>query len=314
MQKNLRQFQIHFPSENAEIYLIGPFNDWGKNLLEEYKFSNEKYPVYSLNYSLEHKTPYLFQINGKIYRDPSTIVFDENLNSVYWDFNDPRAYKQKYPQVNLKEKSLKILQTYLPGLITHFADKKGRLGMEVPQKDYYSFITNSGVIDKIKDLGFNGIQFLPVAKAIDGDNWKFRYLSSYPGSIEDHWGDPDSFAEMVDAFHEKKIAVFNDSVLSHSPSKDFRMNGISSVDSALPMSYFGEVTQWGTNRYKYNDPYIREFLVENTVNFIKNYKVDGFRIDNVDGILRFGENGEGKERPGARTFLRELNREIYSTN
>jgi 1,4-alpha-glucan branching enzyme len=47
---------------------------------------------------------------------------------------------------------------------------------------------------------------------------------------------------------------------------------------------------------------------------MKYYKIDGFRIDNVDGIIRYGDNGEGDERPYGRVFLKELNSQIYTYN
>ena len=56
---------------------------------------------------------------------------------------------------------------------------------------------------------------------------------------------------------------------------------------------------------------MRRFVVESALSYLSNYNIDGFRIDNVDGILRYGNNGDGQERPNGRLFLREFNAALY---
>jgi 1,4-alpha-glucan branching enzyme len=75
-----------------------------------------------------------------------------------------------------------------------------------------------------------------------------------------------------------------------------------------------EETSWGTMRPDYDNPSVRFFVINGCIQFMKRYKVDGLRIDNVDGILRYGDAGEGDERPNGRTFLRELTKEVYAYN
>lgn len=308
------EFKIYYPTLNSTIQLIGEFNSWGQDVNSRYFFSNEIYPYYTLTTPIPHLTPYLFKIDGLITRDPSSIYFDEDLNSIYWDFKDSSSYKHRYKLNVHKNRSLKILQTDLPGLIFHYRGKNGKLGNEVKFNNYYKFITQSGVIDKIKELGFNAIQFLPVTKSVDGDNWKFRYLCPFPKAIEDKWGNINDFSEMIDAFHEQKIIFIQDSILSHTPFKNYRVNGVPSRDCSLPFTYLGDETTWGTKRYQYEDIGVQNYLIENVLYFSKTFNVDGFRIDNVDGIIRFGENGDGKERPGGRDFLRNLTSSLYKSN
>jgi 1,4-alpha-glucan branching enzyme len=49
-------------------------------------------------------------------------------------------------------------------------------------------------------------------------------------------------------------------------------------------------TSWGTRRIDFDNKYVREFFIGSTLHFLKHYKIDGFRIDNVDGIIRYGDN------------------------
>ena len=190
----------------------------------------------------------------------------------------------------------------------------------------FSFIINSGVIDIIADLGFNTIQFLPVSQSIDGDNWKYRFLSPFPFALQKNWGNPDEFRNLVDEFHKRGIAVILDIILSHVPFKNFKLFDMAGEDvgihrwikydsskksSKKEQIFLGEETEWGTKRYRYEDSLIRRFGVESALHFMTRFGVDGFRVDNVDGILRRGPNGQGDDRPGGRLFLRELAKEIY---
>jgi 1,4-alpha-glucan branching enzyme len=304
-----------------QAYLTGQFTNWETNTkkLQDYKFEHYQNKQI-LDIKISHKTPYKIVLEDKtIAQDPASYYFDDDGNSIFWDFEDPTAYKAKQ---NFQDttKSLKIIQTDLPGLIVHFFDGTKK-GSDLPKKNYYEFITKSGVIKKIKELGFNAIQFLPFAQSIDGDNWKFRYLVPFQYAIQKNFGNPDQFKEMIDEFHKEGIAVIGDFVLGHIPHKDYKIFGKHSDNNGLHVwkindkyHYFGEETHWGTMRINYDDEDIRKFFIESCLHFQNNYKIDGFRIDNVDGIIRKGPNGDLEERQNGRTFLRELNQSIYEYN
>lgn len=315
---------------DTKVILAGPFNNWGKDTrkLEDFTFKHDKDSIYATlkTSALRHKDSYKLLVNqGNRWfyiQDPAAPYFDDDGNSVFWDFEDPSAYKKKHTFIDTQNRSTRIVQTDLPGLIMHWADKEGICGRDIHEKDYYSFITKSGIIPHLKELGFNTIQFLPFAQSIDGDNWKFRYLIPFQFAIQKNWGDPDQFAEMIDTFHKHGIAVIGDFVISHLPFKDFSIFGQSCEHNGIhqwknrhnTQVYMKEETPWGTMRIDYDNKYVRQFFRESCLHFMKNYHVDGFRIDNVDGILRYGQNGDGEERPHGRTMLRELNQTLYSYN
>lgn len=319
-------FQIYSKEQDTKIYLIGPFNNWSTNEeeLQNYKFT-QRLQKKILKTQLKHNTPYKILIitpqKKIITQDPASQYFDDEGNSIFWDFEHKNAYKKKY-ELTQKNQALKIIQTDLPGLIVHFKNKEGITGSQIPKKKIYEFIAKSGVIQKIKQLGFNAIQFLPFQQSIDGDNWKFRYLVPFQYSIQKNWGTPDEFLEMIDEFHKENIAVIGDFVLGHLPYKDYQIFGQTHENNGIhtwknpnqSYVYLDEETNWGTKRIQFKDQTVRQFFQESLLFFQQKYSIDGFRIDNVDGILRHGENGEGQERQGGREFLRELNQKIYENN
>jgi 1,4-alpha-glucan branching enzyme len=322
------QFNVYVDNPKAEIYIVGNFNNWGKKDIEKFKLkADQNYQFYSIALSeIKHKDPYKFLVkyDNKQYflHDPSSHFFDDNGNSVLWDFEDESSYKQKYDFIDTINRSTKILQTDLPGLIVHWQNNEGIKGSEIKENQYYKFICDSGILDHVKSLGFNTIQFLPFAQSIDGSNWKYRYLVPYQYSIQKNWGNPNDFARMVDECHKRGIAVIGDFIVSHFPYKDFKIFNFDSTENGLHLwknkfgyeVYMKERTPWGTMRPDFDNEYIRKYLISSCIHFMKRYKIDGLRIDNVDGIIRFGDHGQGDERPNGRTFLRELNSAIYSYN
>ncbi len=328
------EFNIIHKNSNMDLFIVGDFNNWGssKEVLKDFKLLINEFGTRAsiiLTDLIKHGDEYKFLIinkkTGKEFhiQDPAGVYFADNSNTIFWDFEDPSTYKMKYNFINNFDRSIKILQSDLPGLIVHFKDSKtGKLGSDFPQKDYYRFITDSGIIKKIKELGFNTIQFLPFAQSIDGDNWKYRYLVPFQYAIQKNWGNPDDFARMIDEFHKHDIAVIGDFVLGHIPDRNFKIFGSSSDFHGIhhftnfdgSKTYFKDETSWGSGRINFDDVDVREFFQESVIHFLKNYKIDGVRVDNVDGIIRYGDNGDGEERKNGRRFLRELNRKIYDYN
>lgn len=321
------RFKVLVDNPETEVFLVGNFNNWGEKDLENYRLKHDENNVFAeITVAMEHKEPYKFYVKHKnkeiFMQDPAGHYFDDDGNTIFWDFEDPSAYKLKHGFVDTLNRPTKVLQTDLPGLIAHWADKNGTCGRDIKQKDYYKFIVESGIIEHIKKLGFNTVQFLPFAQSIDGDNWKFRYLIPFQFAIQKNWGTPDEFAKMIDEFHRHDIAIIGDFVIGHLPFKkymvfgqDGEQNGIQNwLNRHGTRLYMKEETPWGTMRVDYDNQFVREFIISSCLHFMKNYRIDGLRIDNVDGIIRYGENGDGDERPNGRRFLRELNKTLYEYN
>ncbi|MFW6378799.1 MAG: alpha-amylase family glycosyl hydrolase, partial [Nanoarchaeota archaeon] len=294
--------------------------------IEAYRFtrSSEKGIRECITSSVTHKCPYLFLIKresgNRFLRDPASTYFDDDGNCIFWDFDDPSGYVMEYDKPDRLHRPSIVLQTDLPGLVARWYEyDRTSPSLAERDTDLFTFIATCGVLDTIEGLGYNTIQFLPISQSIDGDNWKFRYLSPFPFALQKNWGDPDSFKLLVDECHKRGIAVISDLILGHSPFKDYRIFGFEGEDIGLHLwkhedgrdVFLDDMTPWGTKRFRNSDYLVRQYLVESALHFLQAYRIDGFRIDNVDGILRYGDAGQGEERPHGRQFLRELISQCY---
>ncbi len=312
---------------NSEYFLVGNFSNWEAKKELQFKQEGDWFKLRTNH--VRHKDEYLILKRIKTekgwveeyLRDPATTYFSEEGNSVFWDYDDPRTYQFKEGQPELLHRTTKILQTDLPGLVTEYGKKPGEQNNSQFLPSSFKRIIESGVLDTVKELGFNTIQFLPVSQSIDGDNWKYRYLSPFPFALQKNWGTPDEFKQVVDECHKRGIAVILDIILSHAPYKEYKLFNIDGEDIGIhkwkngtESIFLDEKTNWGTQRYRYQDENIRRFLTESALHYLTRYGVDGFRIDNVDGILRLGIHGQGKPREGGLVFLKELIGEIYNVH
>ncbi len=315
--------RCYAPSQQEDLYLVGEWNNWGEKLSVADKFQEEYNGWWSITTTnIRHKTEYLFfqKKEKKYLRNPASPLFSEDGNSIFWDFEDPSTYKQKYAAPNTLHRPTITLQTDLPGLVSHWHKiKKDIHPFDKTKEDLFTYITRCGVLDYVKELGFNTLQFLPLHQSIDGDNWKFRYLVVYPFALQKNWGTPDTFSKLIDECHKRDIAIMCDLVISHCPHKDFSLFARKGEEVGLgaweekdgKKVFLKEYTPWGTMRFDYDNPHIREYLIESALLFLEEYKIDGYRIDNIDGILRYGDHGQGDDRPNGRRFLRELHSAIY---
>jgi 1,4-alpha-glucan branching enzyme len=309
----------------SEIFIVAGYNEWGAAKTEEDRLRRvDSSPYYEGKIrSLSHKMEYRLLVNGAQLLDPASPVYstasfrEENghdpnpayLNSVFWDFERPDAYRLGVSSVDLREKPLIIAE----GEVMELARKwkaNGPNGHTGPTKEHdtYRFVAESGLVGELASAGYNAVEFLPFNASMDGDHWHFRYQVYGLFAPDSRYGNPDEFAMMIDAFNRAGIAVIMDSVVGHYPyqgNEGLRALGpigLHKWKKADGKAVFGQVASpWGTNRYDYANRYVRRFLTDSIVSMMCRYGISGIRFDNLDGIRLYeGPGGGGPE------FLKEL--------
>ena len=137
------------------------------------------------------------------------------------------------------------------------------------------------------------------------------------------FGSPDDFREFVDRLHGHGLGVILDWVPAHFPRDDFalaRFDGTALYEHADPRR--GAHPDWGTLVFNYGRHEVRNFLVANALFWLREYHVDGIRVDAVASMLYLDysrEEGEwvpnefgGREDLDAVAFLKELNEVLYA--
>ena len=171
------------------------------------------------------------------------------------------------------------------------------------------------------DLGFTHIELLPVMAHPFSGSWGYQvtgYFAPTPA-----YGSPDDLRAFVDRLHQRGLGVILDWVPAHFPRDDFglaRFDGTALYEHADPRR--GAHPDWGTLVFNFGRHEVRNFLISNALFWLREYHVDGIRVDAVASMLyldysrRAGEwvpnEFGGREDLDAVAFLKELNEVIYA--
>ena len=129
-------------------------------------------------------------------------------------------------------------------------------------------------LDHVRDLGVDMIELMPVASY--PGRWGWGYDGIHLWAVHEPYGGPDGLKRFVDACHARRLGVLLDVVYNHV--------GIGNHLGAFG-PYFTEahVTPWGpaVNLDQPGSDEVRTFLISNALMWLRDYHVDGLRLDAV---------------------------------
>ena len=169
-------------------------------------------------------------------------------------------------------------------------------------------------------MGFTHVELLPVMPHPFSGSWGYQVTGYFAPTP--HYGSPDDLREFIDRLHAHGIGVILDWVPAHFPRDEFalaRFDGTALYEHADPRR--GAHPDWGTLVFNFGRHEVRNFLIANALFWLREYHVDGIRVDAVASMLyldysrRAGEwipnEFGGREDLDAVAFLKELNEVMY---
>ncbi|QEH31602.1 Malto-oligosyltrehalose trehalohydrolase [Aquisphaera giovannonii] len=128
----------------------------------------------------------------------------------------------------------------------------------------------------LAELGVTAVEVMPVADFAGTFSWGYDGVNLFAPSR--HYGPPDDFRRFVDRAHALGLGVLHDVVYNHlGPKGDFLDKFSDDYKSRR------HVTEWGPglNCDGPNCEPVRAFILANAAHWVREYHVDGLRIDAV---------------------------------
>jgi maltooligosyltrehalose trehalohydrolase len=150
------------------------------------------------------------------------------------------------------------------------------IGTFTPQGTFDAAIAK---LPAIADLGVTAIEVMPVAEFPGRHGW--GYDGVYLSAPQSSYGGPDGLQRLVDAAHRAGLAVILDVVYNHV--------GASGGDALRAFGpYFTDKysTFWG-DAINYDDAHcdpVREWVLQSAEGWIRDFHVDGLRLDAIHAI------------------------------
>jgi maltooligosyltrehalose trehalohydrolase len=161
------------------------------------------------------------------------------------------------------------------------------VGTFTPEGTFTAIIPRLG---QLHDLGVNVIELMPVAQFPGDRNW--GYDGVYPFAVQHSYGGVEGLKQLVNACHQAGIAVVLDVVYNHlGPEGNYTSNFAPYVSHRYH-------NPWG-HALNFDDADcqgVRHFFIENALYWLRDFHLDGLRLDAINTIYDFG----------AKHFLAEL--------
>jgi maltooligosyltrehalose trehalohydrolase len=139
--------------------------------------------------------------------------------------------------------------------------------------------TFDGAVARLPELaaaGITAIEVMPIATFPGNRGWGYDGL--YTFAPHPAYGGPEGFARLVDAAHAAGLGVILDVVYNHVGPGDEALEAFGPYFTTRYETFWGKAID-------YSQRAVREWAIQNAELWIRDYKVDGLRLDAVHSIF-----------------------------
>ncbi|MCI6630578.1 MAG: 1,4-alpha-glucan branching protein GlgB [Lachnospiraceae bacterium] len=270
----------------AEVHVIGTFNDWNEETHLMKKIGPGGIHTLFIPEAKEGDL-YKFMITARdgrhLYKAdpfanyaemrPGTASVITDISDLKWsdkDWMESRAKK------DLNAEPLAIYECHIGSWMRH----PGR--EDAGFYNYREFADR--IVEYLKKMKYTHVELMGIAEHPFDGSWGYQVTGYYAPTSR--YGTPKDFQYLINKLHRNKIGVILDWVPAHFPRD---AHGLAEFDGSAvfehPDPRIGEHPDWGTKIFNYGKTEVSNFLIANALFWIKEFHVDGIRVDAVASML-----------------------------
>lgn len=304
-----------------EVYVVGDFSKF--ELKEEYKMKkiNDK-GIWSIFIpSIKEGAKYKYYILGRdnkgIYKSDPYALYSEVRPNTASIVKKRDRFKWTDRRWVDKRKAFNPLNIPINIYEMHLGSWK---------KNNDEFLTYRELIKVLpkylKEMEYTHVEFMPLCEYPLDASWGYQITGYY--SINSRYGNALDLKELINELHKNDIGVILDWVPGHF-CRDrhglFKFDGTPTYE--YEETWKADNKGWGTANFDLGKNEVRSFLISNAFYWIKEFHIDGFRVDAVSNMiyLNYGRK-DGEWTPNIYggdgclegiSFIKELNMSIESS-
>lgn len=215
-------------------------------------------------------------------RRPATasIVHEDDF-----EFTDDE-WMSKRRSSNVYESPISIYEMHLGTWMKHPVEEtEGMTIDEITDASHFSYREVADhLIPYLQELEYTHVEFLPLMEHPFDLSWGYQVTGYF--SATSRYGKPEDLKYLINRLHEAGIGVIMDFVPAHF-CKD--AHGLRLFDGSPtyehPDEKIAEKKEWGTLTFDYGRPEVQSFLVSSAMYWIREFHIDGLRIDAVHSMI-----------------------------
>ncbi len=270
----------------AKVHVIGEFNGWDENANPMERSANAGiYSTFIPGVGTGQLYKYLIETpeGEKLYKAdpfanyaelrPGTASRTTDLNGFKW--GDGKWFEHRKSQ-DLTKQPIAIYECHIGSWMKH---------PDGTEDGFYSYREFADrIVEYLKEMKYTHIELIGIAEHPYDGSWGYQCTGYYAPTSR--YGEPKDFMYLVNLLHKNNIGVILDWVPAHFATD---AHGLGRFDGQCifedPDPRKGEHPDWGTKIFNLEKNEIRNFLIANALFWIKEFHVDGLRVDAVASML-----------------------------
>ena len=162
---------------------------------------------------------------------------------------------------------------HIDGLVVY----ECHVGCYTPEGTFDALIEQ---LDALKTLGVNAIELMPVAEFPGARSWGYDGVDLFAPSR--NYGGPEALRRLVDAAHQRGLGIILDVVYNHfGPDGNYLLQFSPDYVTDRYTTPWGDAVNFDGER----SAMVRRFVVDNACSWLREFHVDGLRLDATFAIF-----------------------------